>query len=260
MISTIDKQFAGFNQLIGLPWPALDRERADAVKGQRERAEIRLAAEGEAQRLQALREFSHDMRTPLASILVLCEQLYANGSSPHETAGRISGHARQLMRMMDGFIALSRIESATLCMTERLMQDLLDDSVGQVRDLAEQRGVKLDLAHAAPCYFVQVAADLMVRALTNLLVNAVKYGEPGSTIQIRCSPVRHARGLAVQVEVCNQIATVPAEGAFFTESCGLGLDFARKVLALHEGQLDLDLGEAGQARARLTLPAEIELM
>lgn len=212
------------------------------------------------QQLQCLREFSHDMRTPLASILALCEQMVQAPAPSPALAERMLGHARQLMRMMDGFIAQTRVESDGIYKAERLVQDLIEESVDQVQDLAARRDVHLNVMQDASCHFVQVAGELMVRALNNVLVNAIKYGEPGSPISIGCRAVHRSQGLVVCIEVVNRIATLPAQGLPAMRSCGLGLDFVRRVAALHGGELELDLHGAGQARVVLTLPCTAEQM
>lgn len=209
---------------------------------------------------ECLTEFAHDMRTPLACIVALSDQVSACGQAGAGLAERLRSHAWQLMRMMDGFIAQTQAQASTVSKTERLLQDLLEESREQVLDLSVQRGVNIVLEHSATCYFVQVSCELMVRALNNVLVNAIKYGEPGSSIRIQCRSLPQPDGVAVVVEVTNQIATLPSDLVPITRSCGLGLDFVRKVVSLHGGQLDLDLPETGLARVRLQLPCDIETL
>ena len=250
MLSSIVQQFVGKNQFLQSD-PALPAGPAATVCDPTDAD----------RRLQCLREFTHDMRTPAASILVLGEKQLAQDQLDRQAVERIMDHARQLIQMMEGFLAQTRVQEAALYTSERLVQDLLDDSLEQVRDLADQRGVKIAWRQEGACYFVQVASDLMVRAFTNLLVNAIKYGEPGSTIDLRCRPLRHAGGWAVAIELDNRIATLPGHDHFaLSGSCGMGLDFVRTVLSRHGGNLDLDLRSTGHARARITLPCEIELM
>lgn len=233
--------------LARLPFASVEAQVAEGGSGQFSK-----------EQLQALRDFAHDMRTPLASILTLCEQMKQGTEGDAASAERTINHARLLMRMMDGFIAQSRAEGGTLVKAERLMLDLIDESVDQVRDLAVQRGVSIRIAPTKNCYFVTVASDVMVRALNNLLVNAVKYGEPGSAIDIDLQPARHPAGASVVMELSNRIASQPASAQVVTKSCGLGLDFVRKVLAMHGGQFELDLQSQGVAIARLSLPCDIE--
>ncbi len=212
------------------------------------------------EQLRWLRDFAHDMRTPLASILTLCEQMKAGAGGDVTSTERTLNHARLLMQMMDGFIAQSQAEAAELHKRERVLHDLVEESMVQTRDLAQSRGMRLKLAPSDTCFFVQVASDLMVRALNNVLVNAVKYGQPDSTVGICMQPRHDPQGTRVVLEVHNQIASLPPPVPVITKSCGLGLDFVRKVASMHAGCFELDLQPQGTALARLTLPCEVEAL
>lgn len=98
-----------------------------------------------------------------------------------------------------------------------------------------------------------IDSDLIERAFLNLIVNAIKYGEPGTTIEIDARPPESDsdyfvvtianEGLGIQEHERERVF-VPyyrSEEArrYAGQGVGLGLCIARRALELHEGQLRL---------------------
>lgn len=213
--------------------------------------------QSQAQRDQALSFLSHDMRTPVASILALSRQLQSLEGAPAQCAVdavRVMGHAHQLMRLMDGFLFESMAHGQNLNLAQRLIDDLLDDAMAQVRDLASARGMQILFESGERYFFVQVSTSLMVRVFMNLLLNAIKYGERGTQITVLAES---AGPSAVRITVSNRIAALgtDVDETIMTQGFGLGLDFVRTVLERHEGQLHTDIDKAsGLARVSISLP------
>lgn len=213
--------------------------------------------QSQAQRDQALRFLSHDMRTPVASILALSRQLQSLEGAPAQCAAdavRVMGHAHQLMRLMDGFLFESMAHGQDLNLAQRMIDDLLDDAMAQVRDLASARGMQIVFDSGERYFFVQVSTSLMVRVFMNLLLNAIKYGQRGTQISVLAEPVEPS---AVRITVSNRIAELgtDVDETIMTQGFGLGLDFVRTVLQRHQGQLHTDIDRAsGLARVSITLP------
>lgn len=213
--------------------------------------------QSQAQRDQALSFLSHDMRTPVASILALSRQLQSLEGAPSQCAAdavRVMGHAHQLMRLMDGFLFESMAHGQDLNLAQRMIDDLLDDAMAQVRDLASARGMQIVFDSGERYFFVQVSTSLMVRVFMNLLLNAIKYGQRGTQISVLAEPVEPS---AVRITVSNRIAQLgtDVDETIMTQGFGLGLDFVRTVLQRHQGQLHTDIDRAsGLARVSITLP------
>jgi signal transduction histidine kinase len=141
-----------------------------------------------------------------------------------------------------------------LNLAQRLIDDLLDDAMAQVRDLASARGMQILFESGERYFFVQVSTSLMVRVFMNLLLNAIKYGERGTQITVLAES---AGPSAVRITVSNRIAALgtDVDETIMTRGFGLGLDFVRTVLERHEGQLHTDIDKAsGLARVSISLP------
>jgi CHASE2 domain-containing sensor protein/signal transduction histidine kinase len=219
--------------------------------------------QSQAQRDQALRFLSHDMRTPVASILAVSQQMkvLGHGHGPWlAEVGRVTSHADQLMQLMDGFLFESRAHSEQWTLSERLIDDLLEDAIAQVRDLARARDMRIEVHSSEHFFFVQVSTLLMVRAFMNLMLNAVKYGQPGTTMDITL--VLAESGAEVDVVMRNRVADDSAgiDQSIMTQGFGLGLDFVRTVVRRHQGQLTSNIDKAGgDAQVCVRLPCSVEL-
>jgi CHASE2 domain-containing sensor protein/nitrogen-specific signal transduction histidine kinase len=217
----------------------------------------------QTQRDQALGFLSHDMRTPVASILAVTSQMRGqsqpqpqSGEQAERSIQRIISHANELMRLMDGFLIESRAHGETLQLSERLIDDIVDDAVSQAQDLAALRGMQLHVRGSECFFFVQVASQLMVRALLNLLLNAIKYGEPGTEVLVELQQGGSVESPQVDIIISNTVASdkLKVDQSVITQGFGLGLDFVSTVIHRHQGQLRLDIPKSGQARVFIHLP------
>jgi len=172
----------------------------------------KLAAETERLRSALLTSISHDLRTPLASILGSATSLKSYGpmlddAARLELTSTIQEEAERLNRFIANLLDMTRLESGAI----RPRADAVDLSevVGSAlervgRILAGHR-VTMDLAADLP--MVEIDAVLFEQALFNLLDNAGKYAPAGSliTVRARAEPGR------VRVEVLDEGDGIPPE-------------------------------------------------
>ena len=218
--------------------------------------------QSQTQRDQALKFLSHDMRTPVASILAVCREMRTQTGAQAAfltDVDRVTVHANQLMRLMDGFLFESKAHVEQLSLTEHLLDDLLEDAMAQVRDLAHARGMRIEFHNGERYFFLKVSTMLMVRVFMNLLLNAIKYGQPGTLVSITAGP--NADESAVVITLSNRVAEQSAgvDDTIITKGFGLGLDFVRTVVQRHQGQLNMNIGHPeGLAHVYVTLPCSVE--
>lgn len=211
----------------------------------------------QAQRERTLQLLSHDMRTPVASIMALSRSERTDSSKPSANAD-IQRHAGTLLGMMDDFIFSIQAQDPRYRLVEVLMEDLIDEAIHQVRDLARTRDMPLQLEQGEEPLFVRADPRLFVRALVNLLLNAVRHGQHGTPIHIRVARIdTEPAAPKVQCSIVNTVG-IPQTGPHpeTGRSFGLGLAFVRTVVQKHDGDVQLQIpAAAGQnARVELTLP------
>ncbi len=165
---------------------ALAVERVNLV---RDVDQARLQAETDRLRSALLTSISHDLRTPLASILGAASSLASQHGSLDEV-GRaamlrtIQEEAERLNRFIGNLLDMTRLESGPLLPVAGLAD--LSDVVGAVLRRAERilsaYKVRVDLQPALPMLAIDMV--LFEQVLFNLLDNAAKYSVPGSVVQI----------------------------------------------------------------------------
>ena len=165
---------------------ALAVERVNLV---RDVDQARLQAETDRLRSALLTSISHDLRTPLASILGAASSLASQHGSLDEV-GRaamlrtIQEEAERLNRFIGNLLDMTRLEAGPLSLAKGLAD--LSDVVGAVLRRAERilsaYQVRVDLQPGLPMLAIDMV--LFEQVLFNLLDNAAKYSVPGSAVQI----------------------------------------------------------------------------
>ncbi len=186
---------------------ALAIERVNLV---RDVDQARLQAETDRLRSALLTSISHDLRTPLASILGAATSLMSQHGTLEE-AGRVAmlrtirEEAERLNRFIGNLLDMTRLESGPLMLTGGLAD--LSDVVGAVLRRAARilsvYQVKVELQPNLPMLAIDMV--LFEQVLFNLLDNAAKYAAGGSTIQLRAR--RH--GDRVWVELLDEGDGIP---------------------------------------------------
>jgi two-component system sensor histidine kinase KdpD len=213
---------------------------------------------------------SHDLRTPLASIVASAGSLRQTdvqwtAAERESFLSDIENEARRLSRIVSNLLDLSRMESGTLH-PDRSWYDLaalIDDVVGRLRPLTQGHRVEVRVPEDLP----PVSLDYVEidQVLSNLLENATRHTRPGTAIVVSAA----IDGPEVIVEVSDDGPGVPKDALdrvfepFFRGSSGgsprgtgLGLAVARGLVEAHGGRISVRNRPEGGAVFRFTLPLE----
>jgi two-component system sensor histidine kinase KdpD len=213
---------------------------------------------------------SHDLRTPLASIVASAGSLRQTDvrwteAERESFLSDIEHEARRLSRIVGNLLDLSRMESGTLH-PEHSWYDLaalIDDVVGRLRPLTQQHRVEVRVAEDLP----PVSLDYVEidQVLSNLIENAARHTRTGTSIVVSA---KVGGGEAI-VEVSDDGPGVPTDALdrvfepFFRgpsgatpRGTGLGLAVARGLVEAHGGHISVRNRAEGGAVFRFTLPLE----
>jgi two-component system sensor histidine kinase KdpD len=145
----------------------------------------------ETEKLQTalLNSISHDLRTPLVSIIGALsslqeEKMHLDGSARHNLIQVAGEEADRLNRLITNLLDESRIEAGALRITKQPaeVQDIVGAALEQLGNRIKSRKIKIDLPNSLP--FVLVDSGLIIQALVNILDNALKYSTPESLLDI----------------------------------------------------------------------------
>lgn len=212
----------------------------------------------QTQRDRALQFLSHDMRTPVASILSITGQGEIRDS---EITSKITHHARNLLGMMDDFILTISSEAAQYALQHVLLDNLINDALEEVSDLANSKNILLKDQSDINGIFISANPRLLLRALINLLFNAIKFSPNQGIIiiQASCDISGGYSQHTAAITITNSIATMGNSHQTFAkmQGFGLGLNFVENVIKRHSGSIEQSIPNTGIATVKISLPCEI---
>ena len=131
---------------------------------------------------------SHELRTPLTSIQGYSETLLDNHDVPEhvrEFIEIIRKNATRMARLTEDLLVLARVESGEQNFNFQLTtpRELLEDAVQTFQELAASRGIELSVMNTATSP-VSVDRDAIHQVFSNLIDNALKYGDTGKKILV----------------------------------------------------------------------------
>lgn len=235
--------------------------------------------QAERQRDEALRFMSHDLRSPLSSILTLIE-LERHGSTrpSHDVEAvyrRIEAHARRSLALADDFMQMARAESSDYRLETTDLNDVVIDAADQHWETSRARGIEVvcELPQA-PC-LVLCDRALLTRAVANLVGNALKYspqGTPQAPRPVICRIGRDGacwtlqvsdHGIGIDPQALATIFERFARGGGIgpvvdgrpVDGIGLGLAFVRTVARRHGGSVSAASTPGQGSTFTISLPA-----
>lgn len=208
--------------------------------------------QAERAREELLQFVSHDIRSPQSSIIALIDshRLDGGGDMPEPVVEKIEHYALHGLEISNAFVQLSRAQAVEYRIEEVAVGPLLDMAIDEVLPRAHMAGVSLSNL-ATDSYGVVVLGDaqLLRRAIVNLLVNAVKFSPANTTVTCTateldgfCRLEVQDQGLGVTPEqetrLFKPFATLGQEqgGQAAATSIGLGLRMVQTVADRHHGR------------------------
>jgi two-component system sensor histidine kinase KdpD len=237
-----------------------------AVRLARSEQQVQLLHEAEQDLRNLLATISHELRTPIGTILTDSTNMLRTQEMNASVRYRIEGIAtesRRLNRLLADMLNMARIESGALNLTLEPVQvgDAVSAAADRLKRIAPDRSLERDPKEAG----VSVLADWdsLGQIFDNLLENANRYAPPGTPIRVRVTQEEPGR---VTVRVIDQGPGVPTEmrdrlfNRFVkgplsgTDGTGLGLAITRGLVEAHAGTIALEDGPSGETTFRFTIP------
>jgi signal transduction histidine kinase len=218
---------------------------------------------------------SHDLRTPLASLLGYLEtwQLKQDTLSKEESSALIQiavNNGHHISRLVEQLFELAHLdaENISLKLEPMSITELAYDVMQKLKLSADEKNISLDIEPKDPSIMVMANIEKMERVLTNLLENAIRYSKRGGNVLIKVQPL----GKAYQLTVSDQGAGIDPDdlplifnphfrSPIQQQDCsakgtadisqkrihsGLGLAITKRILQLHDTEIsaesDLDKG------------------
>ena len=237
-----------------------------AVRLARTEQQVQLLQQAEQDLRDLLATLSHELRTPIGTILTDSTNMLRTQDMNASVRYRIEGiatEARRLNRLLADMLSMGRIESGALHLTLEPLQvgDAVAAAAERLKRIAPGRKLEWDPKEAG----VSALADWdsLGQIFDNLLDNANRFAPPGSPISVRVSQenpgqvtirvLDHGPGVpaAMRDRLFNRFVKGPSDDG---DGSGLGLAIARGLVEAHAGSIVLEDGQPGETTFRFTIP------
>jgi signal transduction histidine kinase len=219
---------------------------------------------------------SHDLRTPIAALqaeLELAEDIRTTGPELRAAVRAAHGDAVRLGELATALLDLAAADADGRALVRAPVQtdQLLDSVARRVEPLMREHRARV--THTAPPRMVRVDRVRLEQALTNLVVNAIKYGPPGAEVEVVArfdevvGPGPDETGTLLSIDVLDRGPGVPAQSASrlfepfhrgpdaVGPGTGLGLAAAAAAIRAHHGTIGFEPRRGGGTRFWVRLPA-----
>jgi two-component system heavy metal sensor histidine kinase CusS len=216
-------------------------------------------------------DIAHDLRTPVNNIRGEAEVALARPRTADEYRDVLESSLEEAIRLSEligDLLFLARAESPlTELHRENVnIAELLTTVCDYYEASAADAGISLELHDGAAPLNAELDRALMLRAVSNLVSNAIAHTPPGGTVSLAATN----EDAAIRIEVSDTGVGIPAEALprvfdrFFrvdpsrsktSGGTGLGLAIVQSILTLHGGSAEISSQLGHGTRVRLRMPA-----
>lgn len=226
-----------------------------------ERLEAQIAKERELEqsKMEMITGLSHDLRTPLTSIIGYIQLLKTESFRDKDEYSRFvqntynkAVHLRKLLDDLFEYTRLTSVDDTQLNRKEIDLSQLLEQMLFEFEPLAQENGIRIVKEIAPSPTNVYVDSEKIARAIDNLLMNALKYSHKPGAIELRMEKFSthiaieiQNKGTPLNEDQVNKLFDRFYKVDFSRSSegiqagSGLGLSIARNIMELHQGSLTL---------------------
>lgn len=229
--------------------------------------EATLKMQAETLRNSLLSSISHDLRTPLATIVGAASTLETDGrlseSSKRKLVCAISEEAQRMSDLTTKILAMARLEAGEVVLNRQWYapEEIIGSALRRLDKKLKTRKINVQIADSLT--LIHVDAVLLQQVLINLLDNADKYSPAGLPIDITVATTPsglsitvadHGQGIPedLQQTVFDKFFRIHAESA--QSGVGLGLSICRAIVEAHGGDIQVTNRSGGGAAFQLQLP------
>jgi len=215
-----------------------------------------------------LNSISHDLRTPLVSVIGVLSSLQEEEMNLDDAARRnliqvAREEADRLNHLIANLLDVSRIEAGAIRISRQPseVQDLVGTALEQMSGRSDNRPTTIDIPASLP--FVSIDFGLIIQVLINILDNAFKYSPSGSPVEISGRQVARQ----VEIEIADRGVGIPSQdlqrifNKFYrvqrpdnVAGTGLGLAICKGIVEAHGGRIAAENRPGGGTVIRFTLP------
>lgn len=226
-------------------------------------------ADGYQRLAQFSADLAHEIRTPVGALMGHCQVALYQPRSVEEYETLLAeniGELEHISRMVENILFLARASHVRSVINPAHLDIRVEIAriVDYFEGPADERGMSL---RGEGDGLVYADAVLFQRALSNLVANAIRYGDEATPIALTTR--HHPRGVDIQVlsqgkpiapETCEKLFDrfyrADASRSDSGGSSGLGLSIVQAIMTLHHGSVSVDSAPTGRTCFTLHFPAQ----
>lgn len=218
-------------------------------------------------------DVSHELKTPMAGIKLLCDSLIAAENPDMDTIKEflndMSEEIDRLTRLINRLLTLTRLDSGkNMSLSCVDIAALAAGVVHSLEKLAEEKGTSLTFEAAEPELKINADYDKIYESVYNLTVNAIKYTPENGKVIVRvnqegeeCIVEVEDNGPGIpdgeKVKVFDRFYRLDDSRARDTGGTGLGLAIAKEAVLLHKGSINVSDAEPNGSIFRISIPSNL---
>ena len=235
--------------------------------------QLRYEMEAEKMRANLLRSVSHDLRTPLASILgassVLMDADASTNVNRDEMLRQINREAKWLIRVMENLLSVTRFSGGSVSLKKdtEVVEEIVGSSIVKFR--RNNPTISVSVTKPEEILLAPMDATLIEQVLLNLFENVVAHGENASHIEVTIARAGNHAVLSVEDDgvgfpdsllksVFDGRAMLLRSQPDGRRNMGIGLSVCRSIIRAHGGDITASNRACGGGCVKFWLPCEEE--
>lgn len=233
------------------------RELADAVNniGEGIRKAVKTSMKDEQMKTDLITNVSHDIKTPLTSIINYVDLLKRMKIEEEPARGYIEildGKAQRLKQLTDDLVEASKISSGSIVLEKEKLNltELIHQGIGEYSEKLEENRLQVVFEQGDTPSYIYADSRRMWRVVENLFNNIHKYALEGTRIYIDMAKKENRVEVSIKNISRQQMNIRPEElterfirgdSSRTTEGSGLGLSIAKSLVQVQEGNFEIHL-------------------
>ena len=231
------------------------RELANAVNniGEGIRHAVKTSMEDERMKTELITNVSHDIKTPLTSIISyvdLLKRLHIEEEPAKGYINILDSKAQRLKQLTDDLMEVSKISSGTIVLEKEKLNltELLNQGIGEFSEKLAECGLQVVFEEDDIPAYVYADSRRMWRVVENLFNNICKYALEGTRVYINMARAEERIEVSIKNISRQQMNVRPQElaerfirgdSSRTTEGSGLGLSIAKSLVQAHGGSFEI---------------------
>ncbi|MFZ2539367.1 MAG: sensor histidine kinase KdpD [Oscillospiraceae bacterium] len=239
-----------FISMLGEFGLVLEKERINEIKN-----EIYVQAQREQLRANLLRAISHDLRTPLTSISGNASILMGNSNVLDEYKKMqlytdIYDDSMWLINLVENLLSVTRIENGNMAlnMHSEIIEEVINEALHHINRKSIEYNIRVSLSD--DLLMAKMDSRLIVQVIINIVDNAIKYTNPGSSIVISAKKINEQILVSIsdngegisdddKKKLFDMFFTADKNIGDSRRGLGLGLCLCKSIINAHGGDISV---------------------